>query len=270
MNRSDEMTCAEALELLYDIIDREASEIDAKKVEEHLKHCSDCSDKYRVAEAFQEFLVEKVNNGDTLSKVDKLKAKILSQLDDIDSGGGGVLKGRPFELAAKTLVAAASLAILIGAALITGDFYSHFRNYMPLEQAHLNVIEAPAEFAGSKPVSHVQTYIHDDLDYEIEENVGDYRLIGGSTVDFNDVQAAHFLYRADEILVSVFVIPASEYAIPDELEESSVVKNGVTFFDHHCRGCHLIYHQMGSAVVVVASTDHTLELLDFIPGHAIA
>lgn len=270
MNRSDEMTCAEALELLYDIIDKEASEIDAKKVQEHLRHCSDCSDKYRVAEAFQEFLVERVNNGDTQPKVDKLKARILSQLDEIDSGGGGVLKGRPFEVAAKTLVAAASLVILIGAALITSDFYSHYRNYMPLEQAHLNVMAAPAEFVNSNNISTAQTYVNDALGYEIEEIVGAYKLIAGTTTDLLESRAAHFLYRAGEDLVSVFVIPAAEFEMPDDLLESKTITSDMTFFDHDCRGCRLIYHRVGASVIVVASSDFTLDLLYFIPGHAIA
>jgi hypothetical protein len=141
---------------------------------------------------------------------------------------------------------------------------------MPLEQAHLQVVEAPADLLNSNQISLARTFTHDDLAYAVEDQVGNFELVGGSVVELHDVRTAQFLYQSGDELVSVFVAPSSAFPIPDDLRETKVVSNGVEFFDHHCRGCHLVYHRMGTSLIVVASSDHQLDLLDFVPGHSIA
>jgi len=50
------MNCQEALSLLYDVIDKEASEIDAREVEKHLKNCQDCAGVYRLEQSVNELI----------------------------------------------------------------------------------------------------------------------------------------------------------------------------------------------------------------------
>jgi len=44
------MNCQEALSLLYDVIDKEASQIDIKEVQKHLDCCQDCLKRFQVEE----------------------------------------------------------------------------------------------------------------------------------------------------------------------------------------------------------------------------
>jgi len=78
------MNCQEALSLLYDIIDKEASEIDVKEVEEHLRNCQDCSGVYRLERSVNELVQEKLTHQKATPKLDSLKAKVLAELDEID------------------------------------------------------------------------------------------------------------------------------------------------------------------------------------------
>jgi hypothetical protein len=67
------------------------------------------------------------------------------------------------------------------------------------------------------------------------------------------------------MIVSVFVAPA-KFEIPSELEQSAVMVGGVKLFDHNCRGCRLVYHRTPNAVVIVATTEKSVDLLSFDPG----
>ena len=78
------MNCQEALNLLYDIIDNEASENDDLRVRDHLKSCRDCSGIYRLEQAVDKLLRARLENPRTNPNLVSLKAKVLSQLDEVD------------------------------------------------------------------------------------------------------------------------------------------------------------------------------------------
>ncbi len=78
------MNCREALRLLYDVIDKEAGQIDTAEVEKHLHKCRHCMAKYEMEQMFKAFVVEKgAHSGDN----SLLKDKILERLDAIDAAG---------------------------------------------------------------------------------------------------------------------------------------------------------------------------------------
>ena len=79
------MNCQEALSLLYDIIDNEASEIDINQVEEHLGHCHDCSGIYEIERSVNKLIQEKITNREPTPHLVKLKETILHQLNKIDA-----------------------------------------------------------------------------------------------------------------------------------------------------------------------------------------
>ena len=79
------MNCREALSLLYDIIDSEASEIDINQVEEHLEQCHDCSGIYEIEHSVNKLIQEKITNQEPTPNFAKLKANILQQLNKIDT-----------------------------------------------------------------------------------------------------------------------------------------------------------------------------------------
>lgn len=79
------MNCQEAINLLYDVIDREASEVDMATVKEHLGRCKDCAGVYEVEEAISRMIIERARNSEPSEHFDALKVKVLVQLDRIDS-----------------------------------------------------------------------------------------------------------------------------------------------------------------------------------------
>ena len=72
------MNCEEALEKLFDVIDKEITQIDKKEIIEHLKDCRHCMSRYDFEKMFKTFVAEK-----TCIDCDseQLKSKILDKLD---------------------------------------------------------------------------------------------------------------------------------------------------------------------------------------------
>lgn len=78
------MNCQEALDLLYDMVDNEASDVDAQQVREHLKNCKDCDGVYRVEQAVDDLLRARLEHSAPSLQLASLKARVISRLDDID------------------------------------------------------------------------------------------------------------------------------------------------------------------------------------------
>lgn len=78
------MNCQEALSLLYEIIDKEASEVDVNKVQHHRERCQHCFEVYRVETAIQDFINEKLKDGNPSGSLETLKEKVSLKLDEID------------------------------------------------------------------------------------------------------------------------------------------------------------------------------------------
>lgn len=78
------MNCQEALDLLHEIIDNEASKLDVQQVREHLKNCSDCDGIYRVEQAVDELIRARLENPKPSPRLNQLKSKVLTRLDEID------------------------------------------------------------------------------------------------------------------------------------------------------------------------------------------
>jgi mycothiol system anti-sigma-R factor len=262
------MNCQEALSLLYEIIDKEASEIDAKQVQQHLDRCGHCFAVYRLESAIQGFINDKLKHSNPAASLAGLKEKIQVRLDEIDSGQISA-ESRPFfRRAAAALAAAAILVILIGAAFWARDFYRHQTEYIPLERAHWVAAEHPETYNDGMRTSSIVSNLRDNLSYELSPSVEGFTLVGGRSEEVKGVEMAHFVYSNDKGIVSVFVVPSDRLAIPDDLKDAKVERHGLSFYDHRCRGCRLVYHKAGSVVIVTATADRTIELLDFIPGHS--
>ncbi len=262
------MNCQEALDLLYDIIDKEASEIDTKEVQKHLKQCHHCFEVYRIEGELQEFINEKLKAQKSTPRLDSLKNSIVSRLDEIDAERGVARKKPPFWNASFTLAAAAFVVITIGAAYLLADFYRHNETFVPLERAHWTAGKEAKTYDNSLVTASVLNYLSDTMQYAVDKSVKKYKLIGGHMETLFGVPMAHLLYEnpGSDKFVSVFVAPAADFKIPDDLSQTKVSKGDFSFFDHHCRGCRLVYHREGNLVMITATTDHETDLLDFLPG----
>ncbi len=262
------MNCDEALSLLYDYVDKEVSEIDARQIREHLDNCGHCLERYQLEESVNDLLKAKLAECCKPSpKIEELKSKILTQLDQIDRDGTSGSNPKGFKLFSFGLVAAAALVVLVGAAFFGSGLTQHYFEYYPIEKAHFAVessVPTDAENAWPSLVTEVNGALH----YQVKPLVDNFTLTAGFVDTVESVPASHFVYRNNGSSVSVFIFPASEFHIPDDLAKTRVTRNQLDLFDHYCRGCRLVYHRAGDAVVVTATTDKNVELLDFIPGHA--
>ena len=106
------MNCQEALSLLYDIIDKESSEINTKEVKEHLDKCKHCFEVYRMEQSIQDFIDEKLADDQSPAKLDHLKNKILQDLNQIDTCSSAKAKNNIFKMPIVVIAAAASIVIL--------------------------------------------------------------------------------------------------------------------------------------------------------------
>jgi mycothiol system anti-sigma-R factor len=268
------MNCQEALNLLYDIIDKEASEVDEREVRKHFEQCRDCYEKFRLEESIHNFLREKVKGEDPGPAHQTLKQKIMGRLDDLDgaeepeSSGKSERTHRPFRLPAIALVAAASVVVLLGAAFLGTQLGSHESHFIPLEQAHWAMADSPTGAFDEMATQSLLATAVDRYRYNLDPLVGDYRLLGGRAERLIDAEMLHYIYVNGESRVSVFLAPAGWFDRFANLNMEQAVRNNIQFFNHNCRGCRLVFHRDGGAVIITASADRNVDLLRFVPGHS--
>lgn len=268
------MTCQEALSLLYDVIDKEASQIDVKQVEAHLSQCRHCAEIYKVEQSVNELVREKLSHQESTPRLASLQSKVLKQLDEIDcespatseSGAASPLKSSFFKTG-RLLALAAALVIVLGAAFYGNQVVDVHARYIPFEQAHAGVLGDLSGYRDTEQTQALLAGVRSDVAYDLAPAVQGFELVGGHLETIDGVSMAHFVYANGQKIISAFVVPAHEFEIPGDLRDTQVVHNGVTFFDHNCRGCRLVYHQIGNAVVITATTEREVQLYDFLPGH---
>jgi len=79
------LKCRDALRLLYDFIDNEASDSESAEVREHIRKCRKCAERYEIETQFKHCIEEK---GNFDPECEELKNKISQQLDNIDAASG--------------------------------------------------------------------------------------------------------------------------------------------------------------------------------------
>lgn len=264
------MNCQEALALLYDIIDKEASQLDTQQVHEHLQKCSHCLKRYELEGDVNEFVKEKLSHSQPTQQLTSLRSKILCKLDHIDHEEGGLKDHKsPFWRTSYLIASAALLVVTVSAAYFAAEFYRHQDLYLPLEQAHWSAQDALNSYGDGSLTSAAVSFAADSIGYRPSPAVAGVQLVGGQMEEIDGTRMAHFVYtNPGTRVVSVFVVPADRFKIPDNLKKAIVKRHGLNLFDHNCRGCRLVYHQVGNAVIITATTDHATELLDFIPDQA--
>lgn len=268
------MTCQEALSLLYDVIDKEASEIDIEQVESHLSQCRHCADIYKVEQSVNELMKEKLSNHKSTPKLASLQSKVLQQLDELDcevSPGPEAEKKPPgkssFFKTGRLLAIAAAVVVVLGAAFYGQQGVGEHAAFLPLEKAHTSCVGNLAGYDNPDDTNALLASVRENIYYDITPAVQEFKLIGGHLETIDGIEMAHFVYSDGQKVISAFVVPSDQFDIPGELASAGVTHNGVTFFDHNCRGCRLVYHRIGQAVVITATTEREVQLLDFLPGH---
>ena len=273
------MNCRESLLLLYEVLDRESSSVDTEEFKKHLEECRPCLENYQIEEAFQKFIVQKANQETNHPGLADFKARVKEKLDRIDSDDNMESKSAPktisqspdirFPLVNRFLAIAATLVLVVGAAYIGKGVYHHHEDYIPLEQAHWGIETQMASYQNEAATSLSLASVNDNFGYNLLPQVAGFDLHGGRIEEIMGIKMEHFVYTMGDKKVSVFVAPAGEFEIPEELFKANDGTDDGKFYDHHCRGCRLVYHKVGDAIIVTGTTDRDVELLEFIPGTVI-
>jgi mycothiol system anti-sigma-R factor len=254
------MTCKEALEKLYEVIDKEATEIDTQEVEKHLNHCKSCMARYQFEAMFKTFVTDRVPSECT---GDLLKSKIMGQIDREDDASTR-FSLNPFKYKAVLISAAAALVIAIGAAYFSSEFYRHKTYIYPFEQSHFAYVNGEAGVTHDDAMEDsVSRFIHNELHLAMGENNTGYTM---TSCCFNDVQGqkfAHLMFNRGSTYVSLFIGNNDGVSLPD-FQKS--VFAGKEYFERICSDCQLIYWRHGDVLLIAVSHDKTAELTSFIPA----
>ncbi len=271
------MNCQKALEKLYRILDKEGTEIDENLIREHMEMCPPCCEAFRIEKAFQDFLDSKFSNQKTKTeKLEVLKSSLCEKLDLIDCEGiedsstASEVLVTPISsnnILVASLIMAASVILVFGIASIGNLFDYHYMNYSTIENAHFAAEDNAEQFV--EFASSVTETARDDFNYEISRKVQGYDLVGGVMMDYKGTEVTHFLYSNNNSMVSVFIAPKGKIKIPDDIANSKEVRELGDFFEHRCHGCAIVYYETENSIVITATRDLSLELLEFIPGQSI-
>ena len=212
-------------------------------------------------------------------KLDSLRLKVLEKLDQIDQcpnhnhetepvRNQPKDQSPPFFTMTKIIATAAVLVLVIGAGFIINSLLHHNEYYIPLERAHVSASDNTTPYKNIQNLSSALMHVTNDMHYQLNQKIQDYQLIGGQNTEIMEAGMTHFMYadRKEQHFVSVFVLPASDLLLDEELQDHQVKVNDITFYDHNCRGCRLVFHQVGDLMIITATTEKTVDLLDFIPG----
>jgi hypothetical protein len=196
-----------------------------------------------------------------------LKSKIQTKLDQLDVAKESPGEARPFFRRTASLIAAAAAVIVLATAGFVGyGFYYHYQTYIPVEEKHWEAAKNPKAYDDGQVTFAALKEVYDDHQYAINTDNMGYTLVGAREESIGEVPVKHFVYQSNDEVISVFVASAEDMSIPDDLKETEVIRDGIKFYDHHCRGCRLVYHQVNDIIIVTATENHSIDLLSFEPG----
>lgn len=230
------MNCRDALRLLYDVVDNEASEEEKSKVHEHLKKCRHCSARFELEMKFKNCVEKK---GTFSPDCADLQQRILDQLDSVDESAAGEVGQSPFPFRwiAVGLAAAAAIVLCIVAASALNGFYHVQTDVVPFTKAHIASLTAPhPDVAPSEAFEFLYEHTGIRLDMPPELNPDDIHSVMIDTikgVPFGCIQLAS---PGGEI-VSIFVTTQDAYSLP---ESPCELIRGSKMLVSGCQQCNLV------------------------------
>ena len=253
------MTCEEALEKIYDIIDNEASEIDCQRVKEHLNHCRDCTSRYEFEEKLKAFITQKASKSETNQR---LKSRILDCIDGEDNSLRARLNNR-FRYWAVVVSAALALIIVVFTALSVAEFYRHRVYIYPFEKQHM---QREANLSAGNPSFNdwvaARDFMSNDLQLAVDVGAPGYELVKVGSDEILDGEFAHLRFVDNGVHVSLFVGSAEGVNLPDF---EPVVISGTEYFKHVCRECQVIYWISGGVIAIAVTESKEFDLTTLFP-----
>lgn len=251
------MNCKDALRLLYDVIDREADQLDVVEVEKHLKNCRHCMARYEFEKTFRTFVTEKGHNACDTSKV---RQDILRKLDMIDAAGEVGVAERPFRFPVWKFAAAAVVILGIVGAFWAGTTWNRRASVDALIQAHhTGGDNATAVFtSGSGPLDFLYRQTGLRLEPSDKCPVDHIRSVAVDTIE-GTVFGRINLVCDNGNAVTLFVASGDEFELPSGPQDTI---DGCPWLTH-CDSEHSVLGRTKNGVVymVVAPADEPRETL---------
>lgn len=251
------MNCKDALRLLYDVIDREADQLDVVEVEKHLKNCRHCMAQYEFEKMFRTFVTEKGHN---LGDNSKVKENILQKLDTIDAAGGVGATERPFRFPLWKFAAAAVLVLCIASAFWAGTVWRYHARLTPFVEAHYVHQPTATTQTSFDPGAGPLDYLYRQTGIRLEASdscpVDHIRSVTVDTID-GTVFGRINLVCDNGKAVSLFVISADSFEMPSQPQETI---DGCSWLTHCDRESSILGRTKGNIVyMVVAPPDEPRE-----------
>ena len=252
------MTCQEALRLLYEVIDKEANQIDSEKVREHLENCRDCMKRYEFEAMFKTFVTDKATSP---TITEQLKYRILARLEEGEPESGGFFTNF-FKNKNLIFAAAAILVLFLVSALSISQLYRHRTYVYPFEKHHLEGNPSSImDNTSGIPLPQIRDYLASNLHLALSDSVAGYKMLHGSYDDIIGHKYVHLRYQNGSARVSLFFGRAADTVLPNF---QKAVFAGTEYFRHVCADCQIIYWKHGDSIAMAISEDKTIDLPAFI------
>jgi anti-sigma factor (TIGR02949 family) len=240
------LNCRQALRLLYEVLDKEASQRDVAEVEKHLTNCRHCMARYEFERLF---LALVVNKGRTTRNNIAIKDRIRAQLDAIDAAGEVSSSPSPFRWAAVAIATAAALVLCILASFWVSDFYNYQTQILPFINAYYAHANSGATTDyGIDPIDYLSEQIGIKMDAS-QLPLEHIRSVSVDTIkgiEFGCLELSD-PHRSDA-MISIFVTDADNYHLPDKPCRRI---NGREMLVHTCKHCSMIGDRRGDLVFLV-------------------
>jgi anti-sigma factor RsiW len=165
-----------------------------------------------------------------------LQSKILKQLDDIDcespaENQTAATQRRKSSIfrTGRLLALAAAVVVIVGVGFYANQAVDEHAQYLPLERAHTECVSDLSPYRNAEETNALLASVSSDVSYELAPSVHGFQLVGGHLEVIDGVEMAHFVYTTDNRVISAFVVPADEFDVPEDLRETGVLHNGMTF-----------------------------------------
>jgi mycothiol system anti-sigma-R factor len=253
------VNCREVLAKLYDYLDSELPAEEKNQVKSHLDLCGHCLEKYKLEEDFTNVVKRGARKPE---EIERLKSKVLAQIEKIDKGEGGQSGGRNIIFL---------IAPLAAAAIITLFLVNPFSR-----QGSVLEVVYPYATEHSKCLDHVMKYLVQSQDPQVVEAAlagfgdvphdlfpapqADLQLAGATLAQFENGEKPHIDYHYKGSDVSIMVLD------PNAIDKSvfrQVEHDGKTYFIGSCPKFHyVIWECEKHECIAVSKLDEDL-LLNF-------
>ncbi|MCH9031783.1 MAG: hypothetical protein IIB00_05935 [candidate division Zixibacteria bacterium] len=259
-------------ELLYDIIDKEASGLELEEFKRIVSEDSRLNAMYQFETRFRKTIGEKSSFENA---PESLLSSVRTELDRIDldpvSASNftlssterlGANKRMLSSLTTTTkwrysLAMAASIALVIlgGATLI--KFLHHQSAFGAFEAEYFVTRDAKSDLGDGITAEDASRFISEMFHVAVVDSIPGIQLCGGEVVMLDSKEFAHFKFcGASMTPISIFIGSAADYELP---EMPSTILAGKEYFRHSCHGCDLLYWRSGDALIVAATSFEQME-----------